>query len=252
MAGSHAPVELVTDQDAVADEVPGLGGHPLVVPAHRGQAVFDGPVASHVHHRRAVAQGAEVVEGGERRSGVGGFIPQGAVQLSGVTDRFVDGEPEVGGVDDQVVGAGVDGWRRDLLGQELGQGSQLGVPVPAGAGEVLPSAPGRGSQGAHGVELPGLLVDSHRRRCRVDPDSLLHRGGAGEVGVELILLVGQDGGVGVVDAGVCEQGGRPVQQKSGPLRGRNVEGVDVVRGNPGTGRVDRLADQLDALRAEGG
>jgi hypothetical protein len=43
------PVELVADQDAVADDVPLLGGDTLVVVADRGQAVLDGAVAGDVH-----------------------------------------------------------------------------------------------------------------------------------------------------------------------------------------------------------
>ena len=58
--------------------------------------------------RRAVAQGAELVEGGERRAGVGRLVAERAVELGRVADRLVDGQPQVGRVDDQVVAAGLD------------------------------------------------------------------------------------------------------------------------------------------------
>ena len=104
---------------------------------------------------------SELVEGGERRAGVVGLVAERAVELGGVADRLVDGQPEVRRVDDQVVAAGLDGRRRELLGEQLGQLGELGVPVVAVAGEVLPAAADRRGDRAHRVEDAGAL-----RRCR--------------------------------------------------------------------------------------
>ena len=135
----HVAVDLVADQDAVLHDVPLLAGDALVVPADGGQPVDGGAVAGHVHQRRAVLQGAELVDGGERRAGVGGLVAQRPVELGGVPDRLVDGEEEVGRVDDEVVAAGLDRRRLRLLPQQLGDLGQLAAPVPAGAGQVLPA-----------------------------------------------------------------------------------------------------------------
>ena len=184
----HPAVELVADQDAVLDQVPVLAGDALVVVADGRQAVLDGAVAGDVHDRRAVLQRAELVEGGERRAGVGGLVAERPVQLGGVADRLVDGQPQVGRVDDQVVAAGLDDGRPHLLGEQLGQLGELGVPVPAGAGQVLPAAADRRRERAHGLERAvarstATAVSSGwmRTRCCVVV-------GAGGVGVELVLL----------------------------------------------------------------
>src|SRR6185369_5409864 len=68
------PVDLIAGQDAVADQVPGLPGHALVVVADAGQAVLGGPVAGDVHDARTVLQLAQLVRGGERGAGVGGLV----------------------------------------------------------------------------------------------------------------------------------------------------------------------------------
>ena len=106
MLAGDAPVELVADEHAVADEVEGLRLDALVVVADGGQAVRDRAVAGHVHDLRAVAERAELVEGGERGPGVGRLVAHRPVELGGVADRLVDREPEVRGIDDEVVGTG--------------------------------------------------------------------------------------------------------------------------------------------------
>ena len=126
----HVPVDLVADEDAVLDDVPLLAGDALVVPADRGQPVLGGAVAGDVHQRRAVLQAAELVDGGERRAGVGRLVAQRPVELGGVPDRLVDGEEQVGGVDDEVVAAGLDRRRLRLLAQQLGDLGELAAPVP--------------------------------------------------------------------------------------------------------------------------
>ena len=165
-AGGEGAVELVADEHAVADEVPLGGGDAVVVEADGGEAVVDRAVAGDVHEVGAVAQRAELVGGGEAGARVGGLVADGAVVLGGVADRLVDGEPEVGRVDDQVVRARDDAGRLDLLGEELGDGGELGVEVPAVAGEVLP-APARGrGEGVHGLEAACGAVDGGRGEGR--------------------------------------------------------------------------------------
>ena len=149
----HPPVELVAGQHAAGDQVPGLGGDPLVVVADGGQPVLGASgrpvtcISGEPYCRRA-----QLVQGGERGARVGGLVAERPVQLGGVADRLVDGQPQVGRVDDQVVAAGLDRRRGQLLGQQLGQLRQLGGEVPAGAGQVLPAAAGRRRQRAHGLE----------------------------------------------------------------------------------------------------
>ena len=82
---------------------------------------------------------AELVDGGERRPGVGRLVAERPVELGGVPDRLVDGQPQVGRVDDQVVAAGLDRRRLRLLAQQLGDLGQLGAPVPAGRRSGTPS-----------------------------------------------------------------------------------------------------------------
>ena len=186
--GGERAVELVADEHAVAHQVPAGGGHAVVVEADGGQPVRLGPVAGDVHQRRAVAQRAELVGGGEAGAGVGGLVADGPVVLGGVPDRLVDGQPQVGRVDDQVVAAGGDAGRRRLLGQQLGQRGQLG--------RRSPSRPRSGTPSRGPTAGPASPSSRSRRRPRStavavsdgrDPDPLLDGRGAGQVGVELVL-----------------------------------------------------------------
>ena len=186
-AWGERAVELVADQDPVAHEVPLPGGDAVVVEADRREAVRVGAVAGDVHQRRAVAQAAELVRRGEAGAGVGRLVADRPVVLGGVPDRLVDGQPQVGRVDHQVVPAGFDRRGSGLLGQPLGQPGQLGVPVPPGAGEVLPAPGRRGSERTHGLEPAAVGVDGGGRERRRGAHPLLERGGAGQVGVELVL-----------------------------------------------------------------
>src|SRR5918998_798069 len=83
------PVDLVADQHAVPDDVPLLAGDALVVPADRRQPVRGGAVAGDVHDLGAVAEGAQLVDGGERGAGVGRLGAGRPVQFGGVADRLV-------------------------------------------------------------------------------------------------------------------------------------------------------------------
>ncbi len=138
----HPPVELVADEDAAGDEVPGLPGDALVVVADGREAVHRGAVTDDVHDRRPVPQAAELVEGGEGRARVGGLVAERPVELGGVPDRLVDRQPQVGRVDHQVVAVGLDRRGPELGGEQLGQLGELGGEVPARPGLGTPS-PGR-------------------------------------------------------------------------------------------------------------
>ena len=237
------PVELVADKDAVPDEVEGLSGHPLVVDGHGGQPVGGGAVTGDVHDLGAVAQGPQLVEGGEGGPGVGRLVSHGPVQLGGVPDRLVDGEPQVGGVDDQVVAVGLDRRRRDLLGQQLGDRRQLGLPVPPLAQQVLPAPTDRRGHGPHGLEA-AIVVEGDGLDDRVDPDPPLGGLGPGQVGVVLVLGHGQDLGGDVVDGTGGQQPPAPVGQELDLVGQRDGDRIDVVGSDPVDDTVPGLRRQL--------
>ena len=239
---AHRAVELVADQDAVPDDVPALGLHALVVVPDRGQAVLDGAVAGDVHDVGAVLQRVELVVGRERRAGVVGLVAERPVELGGVADRLVDGQPEVRRVDDQVVAAGLDGRRLELLGQQLGHLVELGVPVVEAGGEVLPPPADGEGDAPHRVE--GVRAGAHRLDLRVDPDPLLGGHRAGQVGVVLVLLHLPDRGRRVVDRRALPQPLGPVDEQRRLLRDRHLERVHVVRRDPGDVGVHRLGGDL--------
>ncbi len=183
---AHRPVELVADQHAVPDDVPGLGLHALVVVADGREPVLDGAVAGDVHDRRAVLELAELVVGRERGAGVVGLVAERAVELGRVPDRLVDRQPQVRRVDHQVVAAGLDAGRLELLGEQLGHLCDLAVPVVAAVGEVLPAAADRRRDAGHRVE--GVGAGAHRLEAGLHPHPLLGGAGARQVGVVLVLL----------------------------------------------------------------
>ncbi len=211
-----------------------------------------GPVAGDVHQRRAVAQRAELVRGGEAGAGVGGLVADGPVVLGGVPDRLVDGQPQVGRVDHQVVAAGGDAGRLRLLGQQLGQLASSALEVPAVAGQVLPAAAGRRGQRVHRLEPAGGPVDRGGGQRRRDPDPLLDGRGAGQVGVELVLPHHGHPGLHVVDAVGGQQPPRPVGEQRHLVPGRHRERVDRVVGDPHRVAVHRLVGPLHPLRGHRG
>ncbi len=78
-------------------------------------------------------EGPELVEGGERGTGICGLVTERAVELGRMTDRLVDRETQVRRVDDQVVEAGLDRRGGDLRREELGDLAELGIGIPAAA-----------------------------------------------------------------------------------------------------------------------
>ena len=147
------PVQLVAGQHAAGDQVPGLGGHPLVVVADGGQAVLAVRSPVTCITGEPYCRRAQLVRGGERGARVGGLVAERPVELGRVPDRLVDGQPQVRRVDDQVVAARLrprarPAWRPAAPGSC----GQLGGEVPAGAGQVLLAAPGRRGERAHGLE----------------------------------------------------------------------------------------------------
>lgn len=240
-------VQLVADQRAVLHQVPRLRLDALVVVPDGREPVLGGPVARHVHDGGAVRQLAQLVEGGERGSRVRRLVPQSAVELGGVADRLVDGEPEIGRVDDQVVRPGLDARRTHLLGQQPGNPLQLGVPVPAGARQVLPAAPDRRSDGPHRVELAGGPVHGDRRELRMHAHPLLRGDGARGVRVELVLVDRHQRGVHVRDTLGPQEPAAPLGEQRRLLLVRYGERVDVVRRDPGPLPVRGLVGQLHPL-----
>ena len=247
----HPPVELVPDQHAVADQIPLLAGDALVVEPDRRQAVLGGAVAGDVHVRRAVRERPELVESGEAGSGVRGLVAQRPVELGGVPDRLVDRQPQVRRVDDEIVGARLDRARRHLLGEQLRHFVDLGVPVPAVAGDELPAATDRRRQAPHRLELTRLGVDPHCGQRRHEPHPLLGGRRPDQVGVELVLEYLRDSGVDVIDAGGGEQPGGPVGQQRDLVGVGDVERVDVVGRDPARVGIGGLVGQFDRLAVDG-
>ena len=104
-----------------------------------------------------------------------------------MADALVDGQPEVGRVHDEVVAAGLDRWRRELVGELVGQGVELLVPVVDVADEVLPTPADRRRDRAHRVEDTARVVDPVDLDHGLQADPLLQGGGAVGVRVELVL-----------------------------------------------------------------
>src|SRR5271156_7118887 len=90
---SEHPVQLITDEDPVAHQVPTLGGNTLVVVTDTGQTEFDRAVGGHVHQRRTVMQRAEFVWGSERCTRVCRLVADGPVVFGCMANGFVDGQP---------------------------------------------------------------------------------------------------------------------------------------------------------------
>lgn len=178
---------------------------------------------------------------------VGGLVAERAVQFGRVADGLVDRQPQVGRVDDEVVQARLDARRPHLLREQLGDPRQLLVPVPAGTRQVLPTPAHGRRDGPHGVELTARLVDRHRVQLRMQPDALLRRHGPGGVGVELVLVHGEQRRVHVVDAVRREQPGAPVRQQPRLLLVGHRERIDLVRRDPRPLLVHGLGGQLDAF-----
>ncbi len=195
-------------------------------------------------------QRAELVERREGRARVGRLVAERPVELGGVPDRFVDRQPQVGRVDHEVVAAGLDARCLHVLGQQAGQFGELGVEVPAGAGEVLPAAPGRWGKRAHGRERPGTAVDMDGGELRVQPHPLLGGRRAARVGVELVLQHLHQVRVDVVDPVGGEQPLGQLAEPTDPLVLGDRERVDVVGGDPhgvGVGRFGRERDRIARL-----
>ena len=182
-------VQLITDEDTVAYQIPTLGRHTLGVVTDCGQAIVDGAIGGDVHHRRSVPHGVEFVRGRKRGAGIGGLIPDRPVVLGGMTDGLMDGQPQVRGVDHQIGRARGDTGRFGFLGQQGGQFGQFAGPVPhLVVGQGLPAAAGGRGKGAHGLEAARRGIHRHRLQDRHRADSLLGDRRAEGVGVEGLFL----------------------------------------------------------------
>ena len=175
--------------------------------------------------RRPVAQRAELVEGGERRPGVGGLVAQGAVELGGVAHRLVDGEPQVGGVDDEVIGAGLDRRGRHLLGQEPGDRARARRPSPSRCRRCTPS-PGRpgGARVRIDSKRPGRRRPRPRPRPRMHAHPALGGRPSRQVGEVLVLDDGQHTG---------RRRGRPAPSRAGAALQSSSSATLSARGTVG-------------------
>ena len=98
--GGHGPVELVADEDPVADQVPGPRRRPPRRPSRpsRARAGTSRSPATFISGEPYCSV-PEPVRGRERGAGVVRLVAQRAVQLGRVADGLVDRQPQVGGVD---------------------------------------------------------------------------------------------------------------------------------------------------------
>src|SRR5688500_13376547 len=107
---------LVVHQDAVADQVPALRRHALVVEADRAERVRLGTIGHDADLVAAIAEilAAPLVERGEAGAGVVGLVAEHAVELQRVADRFVDGQEKMTRIEHKVVLARLDRRRLEL------------------------------------------------------------------------------------------------------------------------------------------
>ena len=212
--------------------------------------MLDRAVAGHVHHRAAVVQGAELVEGGERGAGVGRLVAQRPVELGGVADRLVDGEEEVLRVDHQVVAAGLDRWARRRA-RRAGTGSSAtsaskSQPVPVRYSQPRPAG---GRQRAHGREAlrarraprsagPGSGPAAGSSSC---PPGWRSTCSPAPRPASALAWVTPVGGQQRLDQR---------QQPGLPLGLVDVERVDLVVRHPAGVGVHRLVGQLDPPRGQ--
>ena len=172
-----------------------------------------------------------------------------------MADRLVDGQPQVRRVDDQVVAAGLDRRARPAsrpAARAARPARRVPVPAPvAGHGRYSQPRP-TGGASVRMVSNRPLAVDRRprsrsgciRTRCWVR--------GAGQVGVELVLLDREQRRVDVVDAVAGQQPGAPVGEQRDLLGVADVERVDLVRRDPADLAVRRLGGQLDPLGVDRG
>src|SRR5262245_38840108 len=84
---------LPINKDAILDQIPTLGLHPIIVVADRGQPLRLNPVCNKVDPLGAKLKFTSLVRGKEAGASTIGFPAQSAVQFRGMARAFVDGEP---------------------------------------------------------------------------------------------------------------------------------------------------------------
>ena len=151
-------------------------------------------------------------------------------------------------MDDQVVVTGLDRRRGGVRGQQLAHLGDLGVEVPAGAGEVLPAASGWRGDGPHRREP--VVADVDGGELGLDPHPLLRRGRPGEAGEVLVLThVGQHRRC-VCDLGGVQQYLVELQDPADLVRLVHREGIDLVVRNPAGVGIDVLVREPHRRRGE--
>ena len=244
----HLPIELISDQHAVADDIPRLRLDALVVVADGREAVLDLAIAGHVHHRRAELQRVELVERRERRARVVRLIAEHAIELSRVTDRLVDRQPQVRRIDDDVVAARRDRGRRHLLLEQ--RRNFVGVlREVVDVREVLPALPGWRRRAPHRLERACGFVDADRSEIALHAHALLRDARAGQRGEVLLLAHEHRVGRDAIDQLRRE---RPVverEQKVDLVLFGHRERIDLVTGDV-RGVIDRLVGQRHRFGVE--
>ena len=239
----HLTVQLVSDQSAARDDVEPLLSNSLIVVADGGEAMVHKSISRHVHHITAVLQPAELIKGCEGGAGVRGLVAKCPIQLSCVSDRLMDREEQIAGMDHQVVQTCFDRWCGDVSRQQFGDLGHLGVEVPAGARQVLPTPAGRWSSGSHRRET--ILTDVDCGQLGLDSYPLLGSARAGEIRKVLVLMDVAEDRSSVRDTRRCEQ--RRVESQNSTSLGRfvDIERIHLVCRHPGDVSVDLFIGQLD-------
>src|SRR5690606_20360748 len=106
---------LPPDEDAVADEVPALARHAVVVPTDGREPARLRAVGDEVDELAAEAEPARVVRAEEARPGEVRLEPHRAIELRGMADALVDREPEVARREDHLARARLHAAGVELL-----------------------------------------------------------------------------------------------------------------------------------------
>ena len=106
---------LPVHEHPVAHDVPPLRLHAFIVIPHGREAAGLRAIGHQVDDGVAEAELAGVAGLEEAGAGHVRFPPQRAIEFRGVTDRLVDRQKQLRRIDDDVVAAGDDGLRLELL-----------------------------------------------------------------------------------------------------------------------------------------
>ena len=156
---------LPVDEHAVADNVPPLRLHTLIVITRGGQPAGLRAVADQMHDLRAEPQPAGIGRLHETRARHVRFVAKRAIELSGVPDRFVDRQEQLRRIDDDVEAAGGDGFGGQLLDDFVA--GLLGILEPRIILDILVTEQlGTIDHGAR-LEISGIAIGGGRGELRI-------------------------------------------------------------------------------------